>query len=55
MLLRHSLNLEDEAAAVESAVANVLAAGHRTKDIAAGNESIGTEAMGSYVVDILGG
>jgi 3-isopropylmalate dehydrogenase len=51
MLLRHSLKLEQEAAAVESAVARVLDAGHRTADIAAGAKSIGTEAMGMLVVD----
>ncbi len=32
MLLRHSLNLEQEAAAIETAVANVLKSGHRTKE-----------------------
>ena len=51
MLLRHSLKLEKEAAAVESAVSRVLDAGHRTADIAAGAKSIGTEAMGTLVVD----
>lgn len=34
MLLRHSFDLEDEAAAVEAAVAEVLRAGHRTADLA---------------------
>src|SRR5690606_11366295 len=34
MLLRHSLNLEAEAAAVEQAVEKVLAEGHRTADLA---------------------
>jgi len=50
MLLRHSLELESEALAIESAVAGVLADGHRTADIAAGGESIGTEAIGTLVV-----
>lgn len=36
MLLRHSLGLETEAQAVENAVANVLADGYRTGDIAHG-------------------
>jgi 3-isopropylmalate dehydrogenase len=53
MLLRHSLSLENEASAVESAVAGVLADGLRTADIARGGDSIGTEAMGSAVVNRL--
>ncbi len=55
MLLRHSLNLEEEAATVEAAVEKVLDAGHRTADIAAGGESIGTTKMGSLVVDAVAG
>jgi 3-isopropylmalate dehydrogenase len=54
MLLRHSLSLEEEAAAIESAVNTVLDQGHRTKDIAAGGTSISTEAMGSHVVVEIG-
>lgn len=50
MLLRHSLNLEDEAKVIETAVSDVITAGHRTADIAAGGESIGTEAMGDLVL-----
>ncbi len=53
MLLRHSLGLESEAAAVEAAVSAVLDAGHRTADIAAGAQSIGTEAMGDHVLAAL--
>ena len=53
MLLRHSLNLDKEAAVIETAVDAVLDQGHRTKDIAAGGESISTEAMGTYVVDAI--
>jgi 3-isopropylmalate dehydrogenase len=53
MLLRHSLGLEAEAAAVEQAVDRVLSAGHRTKDIAAGGKSIGTVEMGRLVVEEL--
>jgi 3-isopropylmalate dehydrogenase len=34
MVLRHSANLEQDAAAIEAAVAEVLTAGHRTADIA---------------------
>ncbi len=33
MMLRHSCNLEQEAAAIESAVQQTLAAGHRTADL----------------------
>lgn len=53
MLLRHSLNLETEATAVENAVDHVLAAGHRTADIAAGGKSISTNEMGSLVIQEL--
>jgi len=53
MLLRHSLKLEDEAEAVESAVQNVLSDGLRTHDIARGGDAIGTELMGSAVVERL--
>ncbi len=51
MLLRHSLNLEAEAIAIETAVDAVLAAGHRTADIAGGGQRINTEAMGTHVVE----
>ncbi len=50
MLLRHSLALESEACAIEVAVDNVLNAGHRTVDIAAGGKSVSTSEMGSLVV-----
>lgn len=53
MLLRHSLDLEQEAAAIEKAVQRVLDQGCRTKDIAAGGASIGTEEMGARVVQAL--
>lgn len=58
MLLRHSLSLNAEAIAVESAVAQVLSDGLRTADIApshsaGGGESIGTKEMGAAVVDRL--
>lgn len=49
MLLRHSLGLESEARAVESAVDAVLKAGHRTSDIAAGGKSVSTSEMGTLV------
>jgi 3-isopropylmalate dehydrogenase len=51
MLLRHSFQLETEAAAIESAVRAVLAGGQRTRDLAAkGQPSISTPAMGEKVV-----
>jgi 3-isopropylmalate dehydrogenase len=51
MLLRHSFQLETEAAAIESAVRAVLAAGQRTRDLAAkGQPSISTQAMGEKIV-----
>lgn len=55
MLLRHSLKLETEAAAIENAVNQVLHAGHRTADIAAGGASIGTEEMGTLVCEAIRG
>ena len=54
MMLRHSLNLEDEACAVEQAVGAVLSLGHRTKDIAAGGTSISTVDMANHVLGALG-
>ena len=53
MLLRHSLTLETEAAAIETAVNQVLAEGYRTADIAARGESISTEEMGNQVIAAL--
>jgi 3-isopropylmalate dehydrogenase len=54
MLLRHSLGLETEARAIESAVDAVLNAGHRTTDIAAGGKSVSTSEMGSLVESQIG-
>ncbi len=54
MLLRHSLNLETEAAAVERAVDAVLSAGHRTADLAAGGPTVSTTNMGDLVLEQLG-
>ncbi|WP_372899160.1 3-isopropylmalate dehydrogenase [Stieleria sp.] len=53
MLLRHSLNADAEAVAIETAVGDVLAAGLRTADIARGGPSVSTEAMGDAVVNQL--
>jgi 3-isopropylmalate dehydrogenase len=51
MVLRHSANLEQEAAAIEAAVQQVLEAGHRTADIARGNSAatVSTQQMGKLV------
>lgn len=52
MLLRHSLGLEREAAALEQAVAGAIEAGVRTADIApAGAAAAGTRAAGNAVID----
>ena len=54
MLLRHSLGLEEEAAAIEAAVDDVLNEGVRTPDVAdTGTEVVGTEIMGNLVVEKL--
>ena len=59
MLLRHSLGLEKEAIAVESAVESVLEAGLRTGDLALADTAsalrVGTVAMGKAVADALRG
>src|SRR6201997_1281185 len=50
MLLRHSFHLEREAACIESAVEAVLAAGHRTRDLARGGQAwLRTSEMGTRV------
>ncbi len=55
MVLRHSAGLEAEASAIESSVAQVLQAGHRTADIARGNTAatVSTERMGALVREAL--
>jgi 3-isopropylmalate dehydrogenase len=50
MLLRHSLDLNDEAAAVERAVAGSISAGVRTADIAADGAVASTANAGEAVV-----
>jgi 3-isopropylmalate dehydrogenase len=51
MLLRYSLDLDEDAALIESAVKNVLESGKRTADIAApGTEKVSTGAMGAAVL-----
>jgi 3-isopropylmalate dehydrogenase len=52
MLLRHGLGHPEAAAAVESAITEALAAGHRTRDIAeAGAGVLGTRAMGARIAE----
>lgn len=54
MLLRHSLQLDAEATAIESAVKRVLAAGHRTADLAPkGASTLGTIAITDKVLEQL--
>lgn len=53
MMLKHSLRLDDEAMAIETAVRNVLADGARTADIARGGPSISTIEMGDRVLQTL--
>src|SRR5665213_2727492 len=55
MVLRHSAGLEQDAKAIEAAVAKVLEAGHRTADIARGNASanVTTPQMGKLVHEAL--
>ena len=40
MLLRHSLELDEEATAVESAICDVIESGARTADLATANEDM---------------
>ncbi|MDW8068090.1 MAG: 3-isopropylmalate dehydrogenase [Anaerolineae bacterium] len=55
MLLRHSLGLEDEAAAVEQAVSTVLEEGYRTPDIARPDTRVvGTEEMARHIARHIG-
>lgn len=53
LLLRYSLGLEAEAAALESAVFAAVDAGHRTRDIARGGASVSTREMGDAVLAAL--
>jgi 3-isopropylmalate dehydrogenase len=54
MLLRHSLQLDAEAEAIESAVAAAIGAGARTPDIAAdGETAISTDEMTAAILRFL--
>ena len=51
MALRYSFGLLDEADRLDKAIANVLASGTRTKDIAApGANAVGTQDVGDAIV-----
>lgn len=55
MMLRHSLGLEAEAAAVEQAIAEAISGGARTADIVAENETrLTTGAMTAEIIRCLG-
>ena len=55
MLLRHSLELEEEAARVENALRQVIANGARTADLATGEESVlSTTEMTDAIIQQLG-
>ena len=55
MMLRHGLDLEAEAAAIEAAVENTLERGLRTQDLAAGTSAVGSEEMTASVLAELPG
>src|SRR5215218_4270782 len=56
MMLRHGLDMDDRAGAIEAAVDAALQRGFRTRDVArAGEESVGTEEMTTAVIDALPG
>jgi 3-isopropylmalate dehydrogenase len=55
LMLRYSLGLTEEAAAVERAVEQVLDQGYRTPDIAAeGTQRVSTTEMGDHIVAAIG-
>jgi 3-isopropylmalate dehydrogenase len=55
MMLRFSFNLDSEAASIEDAVEQTLAAGHRTRDLAtAGQPSLSTTEMSQRIIEHLG-
>ena len=52
MMLRFSFDLDQEADAIEAAVAQVLKEGYRTIDIMSeGKTQVGTEEMGSLIAE----
>ena len=55
MMLRHSLGWSAEADAIEAAVDAVIAAGHRTADMARGGDAVGCGRMGELVREAVAG
>lgn len=55
MLLRHSLDLDDDAKRLEDAVQKVLDSGLRTADLGGGERSLGTTAMADAVIAAIEG
>ncbi len=54
LMLRHSFKLEEEAKCVESAVAQVLSEGHRTRDLAKREQpALTTSQMGQKIADAI--
>ncbi|HDR1348512.1 TPA: 3-isopropylmalate dehydrogenase [Pasteurella multocida] len=49
MMLRHSFNLNEASTAIENGVKNVLAAGHRTADLADESQPLSTKQMGDLI------
>lgn len=49
LMLRYSFGLENAASAIEHAVQNVLAAGHRTADLADKSTALSTDKMGDLI------
>ena len=53
LMLRHSLGMDAEADAIESALQKAIADGARTADIAAGGRALSTRAMADAVIERL--
>jgi 3-isopropylmalate dehydrogenase len=52
LMLRHSFKLEKEAKCVEAAVAQIVATGHRTRDLAKGGQTaLTTSQMGQKIAE----
>jgi 3-isopropylmalate dehydrogenase len=52
LMLRHSFELHNEAAAIEQAVHKTLQAGYRTRDIyTEGTKLVGTEEMANKIME----
>ena len=53
MMLRYSFNLNEAATAIEKAVKDVLAAGHRTADLADESKPVSTAEMGTLIANAI--